>query len=58
MGGTMALHSRRMWLCYLDLAYPHKPADWENYTAALRSKLSEPARMDEFMKTLKTAPSA
>jgi pimeloyl-ACP methyl ester carboxylesterase len=36
------------------LAYPHKPADWDDYTAALRAKLTEPGRMDEFMKTMKT----
>jgi pimeloyl-ACP methyl ester carboxylesterase len=54
MGETMALHSLRSWLRYLDLAYPHKPADWDDYTAALRAKLTEPGRMDEFMKTMKT----
>jgi pimeloyl-ACP methyl ester carboxylesterase len=54
MGEVMGLHSLRSWLRYLNLAYPHKPADWDDYTAALRSKLTEPGRMDEFMKTLKT----
>jgi len=50
----MTFRSRRMWLPYLDLAYPHKPADWEHYTAALRGKLREPGRMHEFRKTMKT----
>jgi pimeloyl-ACP methyl ester carboxylesterase len=54
MGETKGLHSLRAWLKYLDLAYPHKPADWDDYTAALRAKLTEPGRMDEFMKTMKT----
>jgi pimeloyl-ACP methyl ester carboxylesterase len=45
-----------MWLGYLDLAYPEKPADYAGYTAALRAKLSEPGRMAEFLKTLKTSP--
>jgi pimeloyl-ACP methyl ester carboxylesterase len=54
MGGTMMLHSLSSWMRYLDLAYPTKPADWSEYTAAMRSKLKEPGRMDEFMKTMKT----
>jgi pimeloyl-ACP methyl ester carboxylesterase len=56
MGATQAFHSLKMWLRYLDLAYPTKPADWADYTAALRAKLTEPGRMAEFMKTLKTTP--
>jgi pimeloyl-ACP methyl ester carboxylesterase len=54
MGETKGFHSLRSWLKYLDLAYPHKPADWDDYTAALRAKLTEPGRMDEFMKSMKT----
>jgi pimeloyl-ACP methyl ester carboxylesterase len=54
MGGTRSFHSLWMWLRYLDLACVHKPTDWEVYTAALRAKLSEPGRMNEFMKTMKT----
>ena len=56
MGGTQAFHSLKLWLRYLDLAYPSKPADWADYTAALRAKLTEPGRMAEFMKTGKTTP--
>jgi pimeloyl-ACP methyl ester carboxylesterase len=56
MGGVMLLRSLKMWLSYLDLAYPEKPADYAGYMAALRAKLSEPGRMAEFLKTLKTSP--
>ena len=56
LGGTQAFHSMHLWLRYLDVAYPTKPADWADYTAALRAKLAEPGRMAEFMKTLKTTP--
>ena len=41
---------------YLDVAYPEKPADYAAYTAALRAKLSEPGRMAEFLKTMKSSP--
>jgi pimeloyl-ACP methyl ester carboxylesterase len=54
MGETKGFRSLRSWLRYLDVAYPQKPADWDDYTAALRAKLTEPGRMDEFMKTMKT----
>lgn len=56
LGGAQALRSLHMWLRYLDVAYPTKPADWAAYTAALKAKLTEPGRMAEFMKTLKTTP--
>jgi len=56
MGGVMVLRSMNMWLRYLDVAYPDKPADYTAYMAALRAKLSEPGRMAEFLKTLKTSP--
>lgn len=56
MSGVMLLHSLRSWMRYLDVAYPHKPADYDAYMAALRAKLSEPGRMAEFLKTMKTSP--
>lgn len=56
MGGVMAFHSLRMWLRYLDLAYATKPADYDDYMAALRAKLQQPGRMAEFMKTFKSTP--
>jgi pimeloyl-ACP methyl ester carboxylesterase len=56
LGGVLVLRSLSMWLRYLDLAYPEKPADYAAYMAALRAKLSEPGRMAEFLKTMKTSP--
>ena len=56
MGGVIIFHSLRSWMSYLDVAYPTKPADYADYTAALRAKLTEPGRMAEFLKTLKTTP--
>jgi pimeloyl-ACP methyl ester carboxylesterase len=44
-------HSVRIWMRYLDVAYPTKPADYADYMAALAAKLREPGRMAEFMKT-------
>jgi pimeloyl-ACP methyl ester carboxylesterase len=52
----MMLKSMNDWFRYLDLAYPDKPADYDAYMAGLRAKLSEPGRMAEFLKTLKTSP--
>ena len=56
MGGTMIFRSLRLWMSYLDVAYPTKPADYAGYMTALRAKLTEPGRMAEFLKTLKTTP--
>ena len=56
MAGVPLLHSLTMWMRYLDAAYPEKPADYAAYMAALRATLSEPGRMAEFLKTLKTSP--
>jgi pimeloyl-ACP methyl ester carboxylesterase len=56
MAGVLVLRSLKMWMGYLDLAYPDKPSDYASYMAALRAKLSEPGRMAEFLKTLKTSP--
>src|ERR1700735_5396546 len=56
MMGVILLHSMRSWFRYLDVAYPEKPADYDAYVAALRAKLSEPGRMAEFLKTMKSSP--
>ena len=56
LGGTMMLKSMNDWFRYLDLAYPDKPADYAAYMTGLRAKLSEPGRMAEFLKTMKTSP--
>jgi pimeloyl-ACP methyl ester carboxylesterase len=54
--GTQMLRSLRLWMRYLDVAYPTKPADYADYMAALAAKLREPGRMAEFMKTGKSTP--
>jgi pimeloyl-ACP methyl ester carboxylesterase len=54
--GMQLLRSLRLWLRYLNLAYPTKPADYADYMAALAAKLREPDRIAEFMKTLKSTP--
>jgi pimeloyl-ACP methyl ester carboxylesterase len=56
LGGTQIFRSLRLWMRYLDVAYPTKPADYADYMAALRAKLTEPGRMAEFLKTGKTTP--
>src|SRR5580698_5710252 len=40
LGGMVAFRSLRLWLSYLDVAYPTKPADYSQYMAALRAKLT------------------
>jgi pimeloyl-ACP methyl ester carboxylesterase len=54
--GTRVFRSLGLWLRYLDLAYPAKPADYAGYMGALDAKLREPGRMAEFMKTFKSTP--
>jgi pimeloyl-ACP methyl ester carboxylesterase len=56
LAGLQLFHSLRMWLRYLDVAYPTKPADYSEYMAALAAKLREPGRMAEFMKAGKSTP--
>jgi pimeloyl-ACP methyl ester carboxylesterase len=56
LAGTQMLRSLGMWLRYLDAAYPAKPADFAEYLAGVRAKLSEPGRLAEFMKTGKSTP--
>jgi pimeloyl-ACP methyl ester carboxylesterase len=53
LGALQLSHSLRVWLYYLDVAYPTKPADYAEYMGALAAKLREPGRMAEFMKTSK-----
>ena len=47
-----------LWLRYLNLAYPAKPADYPGYMTALAAKLREPGRMAEFMKTFNSPAGA
>jgi pimeloyl-ACP methyl ester carboxylesterase len=56
LAGTGMLGSLGMWMRYLDLAYPDKPADYTSYMEALAAKLREPGRMAEFQKTSKSTP--
>jgi pimeloyl-ACP methyl ester carboxylesterase len=54
--GTQLFRSLWIWMRYLDVAYPTKPADYAEYMAALAAKLREPGRTAEFMKTGKSTP--
>jgi pimeloyl-ACP methyl ester carboxylesterase len=54
--GTQLFRSLRIWMRYLDVAYPTKPADYADYMTALAAELREPGRMAEFMKTGKSTP--
>jgi pimeloyl-ACP methyl ester carboxylesterase len=54
--GVLLLRSLKLWMGYLDVAYPEKPADYAAYMTALRAKLAEPGRTAEFLKTMKTSP--
>jgi pimeloyl-ACP methyl ester carboxylesterase len=56
LGGTKPFRSLSLFVRYLDVAYPTKPADYDDYMAALRAKLRELGRMAEFMKTFKSTP--
>jgi len=56
LGGTQLFRSLSLFVRYLDVAYPTKPADYDDYLAALQAKLREPGRMAEFMKTFKSTP--
>jgi pimeloyl-ACP methyl ester carboxylesterase len=54
--GTQLFRSLGLWMRYLGVAYPTKPADYADYMAGLAAKLREPGRMAEFMKTGKSTP--
>ena len=56
--GTRVFRSLGLWLRYLNLAYPAKPADYAGYMTALAAKLREPGRMAEFMKTFNSPADA
>ena len=58
MTGTSVFRSLRLFMRYLDLAYPARPADYAGYRAALAAKLREPGRMAEFMKTFNSPADA
>lgn len=54
--GTMIFKSLGLWTSYLNIAYPIKPADHDQYLAELTEKLREPGRFADFMKTGKSTP--
>jgi len=56
LGGTRVFRSLGLFMRYLNLAYPARPADYAGYMTALAAKLREPGRMAEFMKTFKSTP--
>jgi pimeloyl-ACP methyl ester carboxylesterase len=58
LGGTQVFRSLGLFLRYLDLAYPARPADYPGYRAALAAKLREPGRMAEFLKTFNSPADA
>ena len=47
-----------LFLRYLGLAYPARPADYPGYRAALAAKLRDPGRMAEFLKTFNSPADA
>ncbi|MEU6583347.1 alpha/beta hydrolase [Nocardia sp. NPDC046763] len=54
--GAAIFRSLRLWMRYLDVAHPIKPADYTVYMAELAAKLREPGRFAEFLKTTKSTP--
>jgi pimeloyl-ACP methyl ester carboxylesterase len=53
---AMIFKSLGQWISYLNIAYPIKPADYDQYMADLSAKLREPGRFAEFLKTGKSTP--
>jgi pimeloyl-ACP methyl ester carboxylesterase len=56
LGMTMILGSLSAWKKYLDLAYPTKPADWDDELGRIEAKLSEPGRMKALQAMGNSAP--
>lgn len=54
--GAMVFKSLGLWMSYLNVAYPIKPADYDQYIAELAELLREPGRFAEFLKTGKSTP--
>ena len=57
IASTLMLGSLRSWRKYLDLAYPTKPADWNEESARIQDKLTEPGRMKALQAMCKSKPS-
>ncbi|MGI8589820.1 MAG: alpha/beta fold hydrolase [Nakamurella sp.] len=54
---TLLLGSLPSWKKYLDVAYPIKPADWNDELARIQAKLSESGRMKALQAMCKSKPS-
>jgi pimeloyl-ACP methyl ester carboxylesterase len=53
---VILMGSLSSWKKYLDLAYPTKPADWDDELARIDAKLSEPGRMKALQAMTKSKP--
>ena len=53
---TMILGRLSTWKKYLELAYPTKPADWDDELRRIEAKMSEPGRMKALQAMCKSAP--
>src|SRR3954454_10304024 len=53
---TMLMGSLSSWLQYLDLAFPVKPADWDQELARIEAKMSEPGRMKALQAMTRSNP--
>ncbi|HEY4460721.1 MAG TPA: alpha/beta hydrolase [Pseudonocardiaceae bacterium] len=56
LGMTMIMGSVTAWKKYLDLAYPTKPADWDDELARIETKLGEPGRIKALQAMCKANP--
>lgn len=56
LGRTVMTGSLGAWQKYLDLAYPTKPADWDDELARITTVLREPGRMKAVQAMCKSAP--
>lgn len=56
LGMTAVLGSVRWWHRYLDVAFPTKPADWDDQLRANAAMLAEPGRMRALQQMGRSAP--
>ncbi|AMY23406.1 alpha/beta fold hydrolase [Rhodococcoides fascians] len=56
LGRTLLTGSVNAWQKYLDLAYPTKPADWDDELARIVTVLREPGRAKALQAMCKSAP--
>ncbi len=53
---TATMGSLGSWKRYLELAYPTKPADWDEEMARIEAMLSQPGRMDALKAMCRSTP--